>query len=331
MKSIPLLRKLKAYGELLRLTNCVIAAFAVIIGAFIINNVLLSWQAILFACLSAFFITAGGNAFNDYCDRDVDRENRPERPIPRGDITAKTALWFSAISFSLGLILPMFTLNPLNVGIAIIAVAALIAYSLKLKALGIPGNITTSILTGLLFVYGLSASATELSFKIFLTVFYMFLLAFLANLSREIIKGISDINGDLKHGIKTLAVAYGSEKTRYVAVSILIIAVAISPVLYYIGAMSGVYFAIVIIADVIFLVSALSIYLDFSQDNAKKIKDIVRMGMGVALLAFFFGLTTEMQHIVVRSLCVLILASAPFLAVVVSNRVRSKCTKRQLR
>jgi UbiA prenyltransferase family protein len=82
---------LRNYIELVRPAN-VTTAFADVLAGYALaglrNPRALPW---LLAATAALY--AGGIALNDYFDRDLDRVERPERPIPSGRVGARAAAW----------------------------------------------------------------------------------------------------------------------------------------------------------------------------------------------------------------------------------------------
>ena len=63
----------------------------------------LSWDAILLI-LSTACLYAGGIVFNDYFDRHIDRVERPERPIPSGQISPSAARLFGIVLYLIALL-----------------------------------------------------------------------------------------------------------------------------------------------------------------------------------------------------------------------------------
>ena len=94
-----------------------------------------------------YFLVAGAsNTINDLFDLEIDRINRPARPIPRGEIKKSQAMRYYiiliilALSLSIptGMISENFILIPLLTGFfAFIG----FFYAWKGKSLGLPGNI----------------------------------------------------------------------------------------------------------------------------------------------------------------------------------------------
>ena len=104
---------MKHYFDLTRPGNAVLTAIAVIAGGFIaIGPDIIDFQKeMIICCISAMMLVGGGNALNDYNDRESDKQNHPERPIPSGKISADTALTFAQTLLGLGLVILLITLD----------------------------------------------------------------------------------------------------------------------------------------------------------------------------------------------------------------------------
>ena len=128
------------YLALTRPGNMALTAIAVVAGSFIAagENIVDFQIEILIASISAMMLVGGGNALNDYNDRESDKENHPNRPIPAGLINAEDALTYSRILLAGGLMIVLFGLaNKLPFVIALIGTVTLISYENQLKALGL--------------------------------------------------------------------------------------------------------------------------------------------------------------------------------------------------
>ncbi len=82
-----------------------------------------------------FLVTGAGNAINDYFDYEIDRINRPRRPIPSGRVNRKTALYFSILLFGTGIVLS-YWLGPVCLLLAGFNSLLLFLYASTLKAHG---------------------------------------------------------------------------------------------------------------------------------------------------------------------------------------------------
>ncbi|MEC7697226.1 MAG: UbiA family prenyltransferase, partial [Candidatus Thermoplasmatota archaeon] len=144
------------YIALTRPGNVVLTAVAVVAGSYIAagDNIFDFQVEIMIASLAAMMLVGGGNALNDYNDRESDKENHPNRPIPAGLISADETLVYSRILLSAGLLIVLFGLaNKLPFIIALIGTITLISYENKLKALGLSGNIAVGFMSGAVFLY----------------------------------------------------------------------------------------------------------------------------------------------------------------------------------
>ena len=267
------------YIALTRPGNAVLTAIAVIAGAFIASgpDIVNFETEIIICCVSAMMLVGGGNALNDYNDRESDKENHPNRPIPSGDISAETALNYSQLLLGGGLLILLFTLdNKMPFVIALMGMLTLVAYESGLKAAGITGNVSVGFMSGAVFLYaGMAVNNPG-------PTLWMFGLAFLATISREIIKDIQDLEGDRDR--RTLPSRIGIDFSLNIAIVILLIAIGLSYTAinqFDNNAMSA-------YVGGITLANALMI---FGSYNAKN-KDYfmgqknIKQGMGLAKLAF---------------------------------------------
>ena len=270
---------MNAYLEILRPWNALMAVIAVILVAIISGNFSLD---VFLACAVVFIVTGAGNSINDYFDHRIDAINKPERPIPSGRITLKTAGIYSIFLFILGISIA-FTINFLLGIIALLSSFLMIYYAYDLKRRCIIGNLTISFLTGLCFVFG-GIAAGEIINSIYLG-FY----AFLMTMAREIVKDMEDVEGDKEEGASTFPIIYGNRKASILAAFFMTISSITSPVLYYLEIFNIFYIIILSIAIIIFLISAKSILKDYSVLNSKKISKKIKIGMGIVFMAFALG------------------------------------------
>lgn len=257
----------------MRAENCAMAAVAVVVGMVIAG--LSGFDPVLLpAVVSVFLITAGGNAINDFFDAEVDRKNAPHRPVPSGKITPAGVVYFSSALFILGNLAAYF-INIWALLLALINSQLLVRYAMRYKnSVGV-GNVMISYLTASTFVYGGLAMGNVAP------VFFLFLMAFLVNLGREIIGDVEDMDGDRRSGLKTLAIRLGAKKSWRLASVFIIAAVAISPVPYVIG-LFGQYYMFVAVADAVILWSII-------QRNPRMNQRLTKIGIGLGLAAFLFG------------------------------------------
>ncbi|MDP3066871.1 MAG: UbiA family prenyltransferase [Methanobacteriaceae archaeon] len=270
---------MNAYLEILRPANALMAVVAILLMAIISGNFTL---AVLLAALVVFIVTGAGNAINDYFDHRIDAINKPERPIPSGRISLKTALIYSISFFIIGIIIAFVISLTLGI-IAFLSSFLMIWYAHSLKRMRIIGNLSISFLTGLCFVFG-GIAVHQVLISIYLGFF-----AFLMTMAREIVKDMEDVEGDKVDGAHTLPIAYGEGISSKTAAFFMIIASLGSPVLYFRGIFSIFYLIILIPALVVFFYCAVSILKDQSLENTRNVSKKIKIGMGVVFLAFALG------------------------------------------
>ena len=228
------------------------------------------------ACLCVFLVTAGGNVINDITDAETDRINHPDRPIPMNQISLSAARNSAAIIFVSAIVLSVFFIGIISTCIVLLAEAVLIAYELRTKKLGLSGNISVSILVGLIFLFGGIAVG---SYEKMLILFGM---ASLANFSREIIKGVEDMEGDLDR--RTFPRVYGVNKSAILASVAVAIAVILSFLPYLLGIFNWFYLVPVVISDAMFIST-----LTLIKNSPGKGQKISKGAMIVGLASFVVG------------------------------------------
>ena len=257
----------------------ILTAIAVIAGSFIAAGPeIMDFQIeIAICCVCSMMLVGGGNALNDYNDRETDKENHPERPIPSGSISADTASVCAQVLLGSGLLILLFALeNKMPFVIALIGIILLIAYENGLKAAGISGNITVGLMSGAIFLFaGMAVNDPG-------PTLWMFGLAVLATITREIIKDIQDLEGD--RGRRTLPASIGIENSMRVAILFLLIAIGLSytAMNQFDGMASNAYLGGITLANGTML---FGIY-KAKQENYFGGQKNIKQGMGIAMLAF---------------------------------------------
>jgi geranylgeranylglycerol-phosphate geranylgeranyltransferase len=270
---------LVGFVGLLRLGNCVMGALGALLAALICAGPeqLPDYTAeVALSMLIVMMFTGAGNALNDYFDREVDRVAHPERPIPLGLVSPRSALVLSIVLFSFTVVASMFV-NLWCFVIVVTSMFFMVAYEMLLKAEGLAGNLTISWLTGALFLFG-GAAVDSMDIAWILAA-----LAFLATLGREIVKDVQDIEGD-RGSRTTLPMRLGTKNAGFVASAAFVGAVALSPVPYLCELLSVWYIPVVAVADAMFIYCATVHFAD-----PKKGQKVAKLAMLVALMSFLLG------------------------------------------
>lgn len=273
------MNKLASYLELTRPLNNLITAFAVFMGAWI-AGLSGSLDKLFFALLSASLISAGGYVINDFFDLEIDKINKPSRPLPQGEIRPKSALVFSLILFLTGLLLSLLIKETAFI-LAVTAVALLVLYSFKLKRAPLVGNLLVSFVCGLAFVYG---GMVARDFRLSLIPAG---LAFLFHLGREILKDIEDLKGDVSYGAQTLPATWGINVSLLLTTFVFSGLIFLTIVPYYLRVFPLLYLILVLVVDLLLVYVMVSVWRDQSKKNLGILSGILKLGMILGLGAIF--------------------------------------------
>jgi len=265
------------YLQLFRLGNGLMGILGVLTGALVAGGLDLvdSWLSIVIASFVVVWFIAGGNALNDYIDRDIDIVSHPERPIPSGEMTAKKALYAGAFAFVLAIAASFFLWDIVSIVIVLIACSLMLSYELFLKQRGFVGNVTIAVLTGMLFLLGGAVIGNIES------VIAVSCMAILVSVGREIAKDIEDMEGD--EGRNTLPMRVGAKKAAVVA-SMMLLSGTILSVWPLITGVFGPLYYIIFAACAIFIYSSFVIF-----KNPHIAQKLCKYAMLVALAAFILG------------------------------------------
>ena len=279
------MKTLIAYLELARPLNGIIAFISAWLGGMFASQGnmenLINIQLLL-ASISALVLLSAGNAINDYCDYDIDRINRPRRPLPSGRIRRTNALIFAIILTAIGIWLGTL-INRNATGIALLVCVALVCYAFWLKRTPFVGNLVVSGLTGLTFIAG-GVAIDSVQGTLVPAIF-----ALLFTTAREIVKDLEDTEGDLKNNAKTLATLNPRTAVR-TAIGFMTSVILFSPIPYLFGWYSWHYLIVVLIGvDVVLIGLAIRLYQDTSRESCASIQHWMKWDIFVGLGAIYLG------------------------------------------
>lgn len=217
--------KLKLYADLARPFTLVAPALGFISGALTAIGASprqpFSFEVLLpgliGAAMAAIF-NAGSNALNQIYDLEIDRINKPKRPLTSGRMSIAEAWRFTFVAYALTLILAWFVAPGGRhecFWIVLIAVVATWIYSappLRTKQRGMWANITIAIPRGVLLkVAGWSAVKTVAGDEPWFigAIFGLFLLG------ASTTKDFADMEGDRRGGCLTLPILYGVKRAAW--------------------------------------------------------------------------------------------------------------------
>jgi len=272
-----------AYFRLLRPLNLLQGAIALLVMATLMDS-LPAWNIIFCAVLIVWCYTGAGNALNDYCDAEIDKINRPERPIPQGLVSRNGALRLSIVLFLLGSVAAIPFLTEELVVIMLLALIFLITYSPFFKMRPFWGNVIVSAILGMTFLFAASLYG-DLTRGI-----PPFFLAFGFNLIREMVKDVQDVSGDYAGGAQTMPLKYGIIFSRRVIIFCTVLLMVGALVPYGLG-VYGKYYLLTLIFGVEIPLGFFiySLQKDGSAANCARLAAFLKGDIFMGLLAIFLG------------------------------------------
>jgi len=168
--------------------------------------------------LMAAVLNAGNNALNQIYDLEIDRVNKPKRPLTSGRLTIAEAWTFSVVTYVLALVLAWLVAPGGRhecFWLVAIAVVCTLLYSVppfRTKRLGIWANVTIAIPRGVLLkVAGWSSVKTIVGVEPWYigAIFGLFLLGATTT------KDFADMDGDRRGGCRTLPIQYGVRRAAW--------------------------------------------------------------------------------------------------------------------
>lgn len=278
----------RGYLDLIRPVNCAMIGFAVIIGAFVSRPPSVSAVQLTLGFLTGLFLCAYSMAINDIYDLEVDKVNRPDRPIPSGMVSTGGASTLSYVMLFAGMACALLSQSPLAITIAAAYAFLSWLYSSRAKQTGFAGNLIVASSLAIPFIYGGAVSGGSIGGSILLM---MALTAFFSGVGREVVKAMADVDGDAKRNVNSVARSRGLAFASAVGALFFVLAVFTSWVPLLTGLASGhpVYTYGVVVPDAIFAYLALAIVARHEPARADRVKRIALAGMTVGLLVFIGG------------------------------------------
>ena len=217
--------KARAYVDLARPFTLVAPALGFVSGALTAVGAAPRerWSPVLLAApivgsAMAALLNAGNNALNQIYDLEIDRVNKPTRPLPSGRLTMGEVWTFTTATYVLALALAWLVAPGGRhecFWLVAIAVVCTFLYSIpppRTKRLGIWANVTIAIPRGtLLKVAGWSSVKTIVGVEPWYigAIFGLFLLGATTT------KDFADMEGDRLGGCRTLPIQYGVRRAAW--------------------------------------------------------------------------------------------------------------------
>ncbi|WEK18916.1 MAG: UbiA-like protein EboC [Candidatus Pedobacter colombiensis] len=196
------MKKLLGYLRLMRPANVVTAVADVMAGIAIAgyfvqlapgsfgwgNGPQISLLPVILLCIATIGLYSGGIILNDVFDTDLDKIERPERPIPSGLVSKKAATIFGGIFFFIG-VFAAGLYNPNSQYLAVAIMVSCLIYNKFLKHSAIFGPLNMGLCRGLNLLLGISIIPTEIQHWWFLAIVPIIYIAAITMISRGEVHG----------------------------------------------------------------------------------------------------------------------------------------------
>lgn len=277
-------------GDFLNATipkNHLIAFSSALLGGIVSGTVSNNIFFFLIGLISNFGWLAAANVLNMITDKEIDKVNLPDRPLPSGRISEKELLSFYIFLVLLTLIPPLF-ISPALLATAIGGIIIGILYSVKpirLKERYLMSNMSIAFGYGIIsfFIGFISAGGSVSTAPLWMPLFLFFM-----DIGGSISKDYKDIEGDKLFNMRTLPAVH--EKVTCIKIHSLfllapfvaLIALSLFSILPFIFILTG---ALVFLA----LIILLKINKSTTQDEYKGLFFYIILLAAIARIMLIFG------------------------------------------
>jgi 4-hydroxybenzoate polyprenyltransferase len=222
---------------------------------------------LLLGTMMAAILNAGSNTLNQICDLEVDRVNKPGRPLPRGRIGIGEAWAVTGVFFAVALALA-WLVNLSCFLLASSAAVLTILYSVppvRTKARGAWANLTIAIPRGVLLkVAGWSCVKPILDVE----PWYIGVIFGLFLLGASSTKDFADMKGDAAGGCRTLPILYGVKRAAWMISPSFVLPFLLMPLGVGLGILTGNPIALTVLGFGLALWGGYAVYLILRDPQA---------------------------------------------------------------
>jgi geranylgeranylglycerol-phosphate geranylgeranyltransferase len=270
------MRTIRSLMVILRPHNVAAAVLSVAVGFAITGAGHVPWLILG----AAAFATAAGNTINDIYDVDIDRVNKPRRPLPAGAIGMRPAIAQYVFFVGAAIILMCFLAPVAAVWISV-WIVLLHVYSWRLKRMYLIGNILVAAVAGSGFLLGARAGG-DLTAAVIPAAY-----TFLFVVGREIVKDVDDIEGDEACRATTFPIVSGRRAALTAALAIFLALCISFPIPSFMGSYRPAYGIIMLLTVVPILL--VSIWIIVSGRRLSLVSSLLKLGMFFGCVGFYFG------------------------------------------
>ena len=272
------MNKIKLYADFARPFTLLPPALGVVSGAVTAwgaghHKVPVTWDLalpVIYGALMAAMLNAASNAINQIYDLEIDRVNKPKRPLPAGTMTMGQAWGFTWAAFVVAWLLAFLAAPPTPEAVRaarecfwiVLFTSVLVwAYSappFRTKRHGVWANVTIAVPRGLLLkVAGWSTVKTIAGVEPWFigSIFGLFVLG------ASTTKDFADIEGDRAGGCRTLPILYGVKAAAWMIAPFFVLPFVLIPVGVFTGILTGNHTLLMVLGPVLILYGIYTVWL----------------------------------------------------------------------
>ncbi|MFX0115899.1 MAG: UbiA family prenyltransferase [Candidatus Hodarchaeota archaeon] len=261
---------------------------------FLTENEVLPPEALLISFFIPFSLIAANHTINDYFDYEIDvANNRLDRPIVRGAISLANAkkiavgLYSSVVLLSAILVF-IYGLNVFLLVLVPFFIFLSVGYNLGVKELGLLGNAWVSI--GYVFPFLIGPLIIGMDEFALVNILVICTFIFFLALGREILKDIMDIEGDIKAGMRSVAIAYGPHWAARLSALCFLITLFLGGLLMFMGFKNNeIFFLGMIALSVLLLYTGIAMMRNPDQETSIRGRKYTRWSLWLSTGIFFIS------------------------------------------
>lgn len=275
--------KFKAWWKITRARHPIMVFIVILIAAtFLAKNFGIQFQTnfILFA-LGPSLITAGAFIANDLFDYERNKkEKRLDRPLIAGSISIKEASSVMVILFVIGLIIS-YLAGLTAFLITLFYFVLSLVYVPILERTPLLGNLFIALNRSFWFLYGNFLVTNEINLMILIWCG----ITFFFGLGRELIISMIDMEKFKKRSWKNIPLIFGTKTTSVFSIVLVLIGIGMGFIPLIIS-FSWKYLILILLADILFLISAINVFKDQSLPMLTWARSLMLNASLVTFLAF---------------------------------------------
>ncbi len=199
-----------------------------------VMDVSIAAGTIALGVIAVVMLNAASNATNQIFDVEIDRMNKPERPLPSTRLERGEAAFIAMLLYAISIVAAVFVNAQFFVIVIITAIASFFysAPPLRLKRFTFVSNATIALFRGLLLIVaGWAAVASVYAIVPWVIGSVLALFLFGAASTKDFV----DVKGDREYGINSLPVRFGAAKAVKIMAPFFVLPFLLIPLLIWLG------------------------------------------------------------------------------------------------